>query len=106
MLTCCAYWGRIPPLSVCFPFLYLLLARLACRGVRALPNGGRWLPAAAVALLIAGQIPRVNALLSLGRGSYSRALADIAERERLFIFAADEGLSALTTRRSGVSAFR
>jgi hypothetical protein len=35
---------------------------------------------AAVSLLIAGQIPRVWALDTLGRGSYSKALAQIAER--------------------------
>jgi len=65
---------------VCFPFFYLLLAHLACRGGRARPKGWRWLLAAAMVLLIAGQTPRVNALLTLGRGSYSEALTHIAER--------------------------
>jgi hypothetical protein len=65
---------------VCFPFFYLVLSRLACRGFRVWPNWRRWLLAGAVAMLIAGQTPRVYSLLILGRGSYSNALAHIAER--------------------------
>ena len=64
---------------VCFPFFYLLLSHVVCRCYRAWPKWGRWLLAAAVAVLIAGQTPRVYALVTLGRGSYSKALARIAE---------------------------
>jgi len=64
---------------LCFPFFYLLLARVICEWFRAWPNWGRWLLAAAVAMMVAGQAPRVGALISLGRGSYSRALARIAK---------------------------
>jgi hypothetical protein len=65
---------------VCFPFFHLLVSRLACRCYRSWPGRWRWMPVAAVSLLIAGQIPRVWALDTLGRGSYSKALAQIAER--------------------------
>jgi hypothetical protein len=64
---------------LCFPFFYLLLSHLACRCWRAWPDRWRWLPVAAVAMLVAGQTPRVHALVTLGRGSYSKALARIAE---------------------------
>jgi hypothetical protein len=64
---------------VCVPFFYLLLSRLACRCSRAWPNGGRWWLVAAVAILVAGQTPRVSALVTLGRGSYAKALAHLAE---------------------------
>lgn len=62
-----------------FPFFYLLLSRMLCRGWRSWPNRGRWVLATCTALLIAGQTPRVYSLLTLGRGSYSGALAGIVK---------------------------
>jgi len=64
---------------LCFPFFYLLLAHLVCRWYRSWPNRWRWLPAATLVVLVAGQTPRVYALVTLGRGRYSQALARIAE---------------------------
>jgi len=64
---------------VCFPFFYLLLSHLACKWYRSCPIRWRWLLIAAVAMLIAGQTPRVYRLLKLGRGSYAAALARISE---------------------------
>lgn len=64
---------------VCFPFFHLLLSRLACRCHRSWTGWRRGLPVAAVAILVAGQAPRVCSLLTLGRGSYAKALARIAE---------------------------
>jgi hypothetical protein len=64
---------------VCFPFFYLLLSRLVCRCFRAWPTWARWLPVAALAVVMVGQTPRVFALVTLGRGNYSAALARIAK---------------------------
>jgi hypothetical protein len=62
-----------------FPFLYLLISYMAGKYYRSWPNHRRWLIVAAIAILIAGQIPRDYRLLKLGRGNYASALEHIVE---------------------------
>lgn len=65
---------------VCLPFFYLLLAFVIGRLWNSGRRRDRILLAGAVALMLAGQIPRIAALIKLGRGGYSRALAYFSEK--------------------------
>jgi hypothetical protein len=64
---------------VCFPFFYLLSSYLICKCYRSWPKHWRLFAIAAIALLIAGHIPRDYELLKFGRGQYSAALEYIAK---------------------------
>ncbi len=66
-------------LIVCFPFFLLLLARAACEAARRLPARWRWVPWVALALVVAGQVPRDFRLLTVGRGQYSAAFQYVVE---------------------------
>ncbi|MHB0976078.1 MAG: hypothetical protein ACYC1U_02660 [Candidatus Aquicultorales bacterium] len=68
--------------SVSFPFFYLLLSYAACKWHRLLQNRWRWIAVVAVITMIAGQTPRIYALVTLGRGSYSTALAQLGDRSQ------------------------
>lgn len=74
---------------VTFPFFYLLLAWLICRCGRALHL--RWAAGALIVVLVAAQSGRVWSLLAVGRGQYSRALADMsaATGARRLVLASD-----------------
>lgn len=63
---------------VCFPFFYLLLARLAVSGWRQTPKFWRWLIPGMLFLWFSGQIVRDVRLIRYGRGDYRGALREIA----------------------------
>jgi len=62
---------------ICFPFFYLLLSYTVCRCYRTWSKPYRLLLVLAIMLLIVGQAIRTYPLLTIGRGSYSLALAHI-----------------------------
>ncbi len=64
-------------LIVCFPFFYLLLARLMGEGYRKSSPPWRWSVLAVTGLFLAGEAVGVIQLLRFGRGNYSAALASI-----------------------------
>lgn len=63
---------------ICFPFFLLLVVRLARKWYDILRKGKRFLVLVSIALLIAGHIPKIHALLTLRRGQYTAALEYIA----------------------------
>ncbi len=64
---------------ICFPFFYLLFSHLMCKYL-CLWKKYRWLLIAAVLILSSGQIWKISLLIGSGRGNYSGALTQIAEK--------------------------
>lgn len=75
-------WAADPPffyaryLAVLVPLFYVFVAYLAAEAAERLPRG-RWLAAAMVALLVAGQVMQSRELIGRGRGAYPQAVEAI-----------------------------